>query len=357
MANHARYSPSTIDGLMKCLRFRYKETESDAADEGTLLHEAFATGVLDGLTEEQRSAVTAARDYVASIKSADPDGWEEYSEVRVELRDLTYGTADKLLIHSGRKEAHVFDAKFGRISADNAYQIRLYGAAVYEANPSIQKLTTHIVAPRIAHLDVVEYTDVPAMHAFTRKDLEALYARIDNPFLPPTPHEDLCDKCARASECPALHPTVRAVAAGLELPLPSCFGPSALVSAKDRALAQIVANALVNWADQIKGNNTEFVKNGGEIPGFKLVKRGLGMRIAPELNEGAVTVLLDNGLTASDLYGGMTLRLAEITKILSKRRLISEGEAKELLRSWLRDMISEGETVFLQKSKRVSEKT
>ena len=66
---HHKYGPSTLDSLSLCVRFKFRARDvDDAADEGTLLHKAFETGDLRGLTDEQASCVRTIRDYVDALK-------------------------------------------------------------------------------------------------------------------------------------------------------------------------------------------------------------------------------------------------------------------------------------------------
>lgn len=360
---HHRYSPSKLGSLSKCLRFKYKQTETqnDAANEGTELHKAFETGNLAGLNEEQKQAVQMTLDYVNALKAGDggPTEWLDLPEQELVLKDRTYGTTDRVLIHKTLPKAIVIDAKFGRREGEHAFQVETYGAAVVEnalalCGHEITEVEVHVVSPRLRDFFVDKH-DGQTLLTSVRERIDTLYERLEDPFNPPTPHEDLCGNCDRADKCPALGRLVVNVAPKLGLPIPSAFAPDALVSDKDRAIAHVLAGAFENWAEQIKKNNTAFVANGGTIPGFKLVTRSTGIRIPAEMTSVALTVLQGNGIAADLLQESCTLVVGRLAKLMAEASGISEADAKEALRGMLADVAQEGQATFLQKTKRLSD--
>lgn len=368
---HARFSPSRLDSLTLCLRYRRKETEDGSDSEGTMLHEACEKRCLDGLDEEQSRAVTTAVDYVGSLEASEGGNWLRIQEARLELRDLTFGYGDVILLHRQLPIAHVVDYKFTRVEADHDFQVKTYGAALVEmTNPlqpvnlmdsegrilatidwmkeQLKTVTTHVVAPRL-HEPIIGTHDAQALLGIVRKDIESLYARIDDPFLPPTPC-DLCRMCARAATCPALVPAVRAVATGIGLPLPSSFAPDALVSPDDRCVAHALAQALENWAEQVKSNNTEFVRAGGTIPNYTLRERSTGVKVAEGCLSAAIEKLTTvGGFTADDVMGAASLSLSQLAKNKAEVTGDPESSWKERIKTLLEGLVSEGRCSFLQK--------
>lgn len=353
MSKHARFSPSRLDGLKKCIRFKHVEME-DAANEGIELHLAFETGDTSGLNEEQCDVVRQALDYVASLKAT--GDFEEFKETKLELKDLTYGTADRLLVRADQRLGHVMDFKGIRVDSDYDFQVRTYAAATLERYPEMDRIYTHVLAPRLGSGPIVrEYTR--DLLRVVRDEIGALYERIDDPWAPPTPHEDCCGKCANASGCPALGVTVKESAKCLGLPLPSAFEPNALVSERDRMIAQVLAVVFENWAEQVKRHNVEYVAdNGGEVPGFKLVERSTGLRIPRENTAEAVRYLKQSmGIDDNEITSASTLSLSELAKILGVARGGSEAEFKQQFRDVLGDLAVEGRTRYLQKTKKIAD--
>ena len=353
MAKHARFGPSRLDGLSKCVRFRHIEMLGAAA-EGTEMHAAFETGDMAGLNEEQRSVVQQALDYVGSLMA--DDSFIELKETKLELDELTYGTADRVLISRDGKTGHVMDFKGIRVGSDHEFQVRTYAAAVLEKYPDMELITTHVLAPRLGQGPITAEYGRPLLAA-VRGQIEELYAKIDDPWNPPTAHEDYCGICANSVGCPALAVTISKVIDLTSLPVPSSFEPTALVSERDRLIAQVLAGVFANWATIVKKNNAAYVAdNGGEVPGFKLVQRSTGLRIPKENTPVAVSVIKERfGLTTDDLLSAMTLSLSDLCEQLNMDRGGSKAEYKEDLRDALGDLTTESVARYLQKNKRIQD--
>jgi len=373
--SHARYSPSMLSSLQKCLRFRYSDVNEDAAAEGTALHSAAESEDLTGLDEEQRRSVQNTIDYVETLKEGKPEDWYHLKECRVALEDLTFGTADVILVHRTEPRAHVVDHKFTRLEGDHELQLNTYAAGLVESitqcrdlldhdgrillkssdvKQGIQIVSTHVVAPRTYTIDVHTYVAAELL-VNVRKEISDLYERIDDPFLPPTPSEALCRLCARASRCPAMAQVAVTTARGIGLPVPSTFSPAALVAPEDRAKAHIIAQALENWAEAIKKNNNMYAQNGGEIPGFTLRSRSTGVRLPKEYTGVGMDILKQAGYPEDMLLESCSLTLGTLAKAKAERFDAPEAEVKEELRTLLADYTTEGQTSFLAKSKKVSD--
>lgn len=364
MGKHHKYGPSTLDALSKCVRFKYDETQDeDAASEGTELHAAAETGNTAGLDEEQARCVDSARSYAEFLKfedGADPADWEDLREVRLELKDLTHGTADRVLINRKLRRIHVVDYKFTRIENDHALQLRAYGAALAEkmlAEGSVGEwaVAMHVVAPRLATpVEREEALGTPLLLR-VRAEIEALYERIEDPFVEATPHEDLCRKCGRAGTCPKLRGVALAVAPSIGLPLPGTFDIDA-ATPRDRAIMQVLAGALVQLAEKWKKSNADAVAGGLEIPGFKLTTRSTGLRL-PKDNavEFARRMEERHGLTAVDLLACANVAVNDVCAAIAMAKGMTAADAKEDIKTHDTDILSEGKSQFLSKEKRLSD--
>lgn len=370
MRQHARYSPSKLAALQRCPCFDYGDQDASAASEGTDLHYACETGDMRGLTPDQRDDVQACLDYVDSVQ-ASGGSWTVLKEPRLILNDRTYGHADLVLI--GTTSAHVMDYKFIRKEGDYRTQIRAYGAALYEtildgseirnadgdilykpeAPGKLERISTHLIAPRIGDLDVEEY-DGETLYLEVTAEIDKLYADLDDPFRSPCPDQDLCAKCRHAHRCPALSKVVVAAAPNIGLPLPSTFAPDAMVSVADRALAQILAGAFTNWADQVKKNNAEFVQTSGEeIPHFRIINKSTGIRVTPELTPLALVQLEAAGFERNDILESCNLALGKLAAKAAESSGKPVAEVKEEMQQALGDLVTEGRTSYLTKSKRI----
>lgn len=381
---HARYSPSKLSALSKCVRFEYKELADGSDEEGTMLHKATETKCYTGLTASQSLEVQMAVGYGESLYAGDPGSWAVLKEPKLVLADLTYGHADLVLINMGLKTIHVCDYKFIRTAVDKyAMQLRAYGAAVVsmmlEARTEnamctimdddgaviwYQDMTgvpvedfvvyTHVVAPRVTAEPVTETWNAKDLLGTMKRDITLLYAAIDDPFTPPSPDSELCGNCSRIARCPAMNQVVRHAATEIVgLPLPSLFDPAnQSISTRDRALGQVLGTILENWAEQVKASNTEFVKAGGEIPGFRLQSRSNGMKIDRTMTMVAIMALRELGYTDEELLGACTLSIAELAKNREETCGKAVGETKEEVKNTLGDIAAETTSTFLMKVKR-----
>jgi hypothetical protein len=356
---HARFGPSSLDALSRCVRFKYGEMDDDAAAEGTALHKAAETGDTSGLPDDQIEDVEQARAAIESLKCGEGE-WEDYAEVRVELKDLTYGTADRVLVNYTQGIIYAADFKFTRVAGDHEFQARTYGAGVYEGmtdeqRAMIKKVITYIVAPRLNLIELGEYEPVELL-AKVRQEIEDLYERIDSPWNPPTPHGDLCSKCARIAGCPAAGKTMVKVTKALGLPLPDTFDMGSLVTTTDRAMAQAAAAMAENWGKEVKKKNTEFVKaSGQDIPGYALRSRSTGARIPKENTVAAVAVLRTQGYTDDEILQSCKMSINDLAKAHAEVTTLKVMEVKEGLKGVLDGLTVEGQATYLQKTKRVTE--
>lgn len=361
--NHARYSPSSLDRLGKCCRFLFAESDSmnDAASEGELLHRAVETGDLKGLDDYQKSDAQKCIDYLGCLRSGCGEGFREFKEAKVVLHDLTFGHADNIIVDPANKVIHISDLKFVRIEGEHEFQVTCYGAAAFEMLKGvgidgymcegIEEIRTHIIAPRLGKPVEVTVYNATELHARVRQRLEKLYELINNPFNPPTPDADVCRLCARAAKCPAITHSVVTLSPSFGLPLPTTFDVGALVSPTDRATAQQLAGALEAWCEQIKKLNCEFVQQGGEIPGFKMVNRSTGFKIPRESTLAAAAILQEKlGLEVSDVLSAASLSIPELAKSMAETQGGKEQDLKAQLVDALREVGMQGSCSFLTKA-------
>lgn len=365
MNDHHIYGPSTLDSLAQCVRFKYDSEKSPAAGaEGTMLHAAFETGELTGLSDEQKTDVQTIRMYVESLKHADdtkPEDWEDHREIKLVLEGLTHGRADCVLYHPDSGVVHVVDAKFTRLESPHDMQLRTYGAAFAENlvknGRKVTRIVLHVVAPRIGPPVISEF-DPHVLISATREWIEALYSRVEDPFTQPTPQSDLCPKCARAAKCPALCKEVVAIVVGSGFPLPSTFDPTKAESPRDKAILQLMAGAAEQWAKLVKSENTKSVsENGIQLPGFKLVRRSTGARLPKENAAEFARRLADapGSVDAVELLGCANMSIGDVVSLIALKTGDSERGVKAELLEMMKDIMVEGYAEYLAKEKRISD--
>ncbi len=154
---HHINSPSTLERRALCpasmnIELALAEPpQSEFAAEGTMLHEAVATGNLDLCeNEDQRELVQKCLQYIEDLVC---DGDKIYKELKLELigsdwEIITFGTADVVIV--GEKKLIVIDWKFGRGAVE--YAINNIQGATYAAMAmqkfGIDECSFGIVQPR-----------------------------------------------------------------------------------------------------------------------------------------------------------------------------------------------------------------
>ena len=342
---HARFSPSKLEGLESCPKYQ-REEDTVSSDEGTMMHEASENDNTDGLSEEQRNAVNAAIGYKEILKSRRPD-CKESKEVKLELKDLTFGFADVILLWDD--EADVIDYKFGRLevsAVSENLQLQAYCAAVLEMFPSVQTIRGHAVQPRVGTPN--SYSFDRSLLEKTRGRIGAIYERANDPFSPPV-RSGQCDKCRNLHKCTAWKPTMVRVADLVQLPAPAVLRGEIEPTPQDRNVMQTLAIAIEKLAEQWKKANSKFVlEDGGTIPGFAIRERGTG----PKVDQVAVALqrLKDAGYSNDQLCQALKMSIPNLATAMVEVRGGSEKDERARILEVLGDLVTEGKTRYLAKA-------
>jgi len=197
---HAKHSPSSIKMLSLCPRFANRQTTSDLADEGTMLHASVETGKFEGLTDIQEHYAAVALAYSKPIEDAATKVLKEYRIWNNDpfMRELTHGSPD-LIAFAGETHADIVDYKFGRNPVDHAqynYQAKAYVLAALDTWPALETVTFHFIHPRLADRD--------SSHTFRRADRDSICAELRaiveaaEGGAEPTPDTRACIYCKHA---------------------------------------------------------------------------------------------------------------------------------------------------------------
>lgn len=277
---HAKFGPSSLRYREICAGWQHSPGTSDAAEEGTLMHEAAETGDLSKLTPEQVAQVQECLDYLAPLE----DGADEVSkELRLDCAGLTWGTADRVIIRGGGDHAHVVDFKFGRWPVDDAdvnLQGWAYAVGAFHMFP-VERVTVHFLIPRI---------DTATRHTFIRSvdydrmktRVAAVIARAELADPPLNPDPKACQYCAAKATCPALTAKALMIPANQNWELPADLDPAAITDPVQIAKVLHVVPVLEAWASEIKRVALDLARNGATIPGYTLRSRS-GKRTIKDL--------------------------------------------------------------------------
>lgn len=361
---HHRYSPSKLESLALCpcyTRVPDEPVDTAAGEEtpaetGTRLHAVLETGNLDLCRDqEERTRCENTLMIIDGKMKSKAEVPEVYKEIKLTLGDLTYGTADIVLVWKGAREALVLDYKFIRSAnvsePSENIQLMCYAGGAFYQFPQVDKVSVGLLAPNIDWC--------PEPFIYSRSDLDNIEARIrkivddaNDPFKKPTPC-DICSQCKHAAKCPALCCEALTVAKAIGLPVPSSFAPEAIVSDLDRAKAQVVARALATWSEQIIKNNNACARAGTELPGHSIVHRAGSLRI----KDTAVALeVLRTIMCMDDILKCITLKLPALAEQMSLVNGQKEAECKAFIEEKLGSAAERGaEVVFYMRKKSVSD--
>lgn len=375
---HARYSPSKLQSKEKCPRFDYQQEEpgdvNEAAEEGTLLHEAYETGDMTGLNEEQKAQVEKVLQFTETLTAGlDPGEYTVFNEIKLEVPGLTFGYGDRIICIKDKSdgsrysEAHVVDAKFGRKGADEAnnnVQIMcysgglLFGLAYLDDKSDPVKLNIpvvhgHIVAPRLDLVTSTTYTaeDEPRILGRIEKILE----QAANPFSQPKPDPDLCTLCQWRASCPAVNSLVVKTAEAQDL-IPSIVDPTQLefASPEDKSKAYALAQILAAWSDSARKVITQAVLNGEDIPNYQRMKRAASAKIT---STSEAIAMLQGSVPEHVIHEASTISITKLVNAYSEHTGETKKSTKEFVEDILAPVIDRGpDIVFLQRKRGVSEK-
>ena len=305
---HARVSPSGIKNLVICPSMIGEPRDPNvpnAADEGTMMHEAFETGFLMNLNPEQASAVQSVIDYCKPfIDIAKRE--HVHREITLEILDgATFGTADLLVWHPNTQDLHVFDAKFGRNPVEDAETNKqgwCYAEGAWRKYPLAEHVTVHFIQPRC---------DEFSTHTFTPKDRQKIQTFIKMAIakvnVPENERErnfdpHVCFYCGNLGTCPAPRQFGYGIAKQYE---PDKVGnvkfdfprdPATIMDGKQAGRAMVIADIMKKWSYAVADQVKQLAMGGTEIDGFALSER----RGSTSLRTGAIGTILEKILTKKE---------------------------------------------------------
>lgn len=270
--------PSSGQSLMICpsfFPFEREDQKTDAADEGSLLHDACATRDTSRLaSEEQVKLVEMCLDYSSELEK---DAFSVMKEIKISVYGVSNGYIDLLILRPEKREIHVIDYKFGKWpvtdAADN-FQGWLYVEWAFSKYEEAETVTVHFLSPRINEITA---------HCFTREDVIRIRKTVGDIqlklTLPPKqrphnydPHN--CAWCARAYACPAIASLAESVARCYDGEnLERLSGelaflqqrPSEITDTEQMAKAFILMKSLDKWCSSVSEHTKQWLLAGNEM--------------------------------------------------------------------------------------------
>ena len=206
--DHHEFSPSRLDQFRLCpgsyfMQKGIPEEDNEYAQEGRMLHNAVATGCLDGLNDEQATAVQKCLDFLHSlIEPGDGVFYEEKVTIPDENGNtLTEGTADVIIINPYKDKAIVIDWKFGYTPVKNVaenIQLATYAGGVMHKF-GCDHCEAYIFQPRIFQKSHYRFSNLPAIVT----NIKTIITRAQNRDLVLKAGEEACRYCRARLNCPA----------------------------------------------------------------------------------------------------------------------------------------------------------
>ncbi len=217
--------------------------------------------------DDLREKVEFCRDWSDKFESENgPFVLKEY-ELRIKANELhPAGMIDRLyLSEAGLLEC--YDFKMGTQPvpppSENPQLLEyLYMARLEILNQGFKEPIGYAAGIIQPHLGLIDVETIPLETIEAAgQEMRDLNEQLKYPFNQPDPsNPDRCARCRWATECPAVTSAVQRFVNRAELlPLPEQFDPSALVSERDRVIAQDLASILATWCDRIKSANKEYL--------------------------------------------------------------------------------------------------
>lgn len=206
-----KYRPSCMKRRMLCpisarLEHDKPDVVTEYAQEGTLLHEAVATGKCpESFTAEQ----TELFEYCNSIKIQHSDNVKQvFVEKKLRLYDDSFnelidGTPD-LVINIDSENGIIDDWKFGRNEVEDAVdniQLACYAAMAMQAY-GLKNITCNVIQPRIKKYSTYTFSNERALTK-TIKDIITKCESDIEEYAPESEYKSACQYCKALSECPA----------------------------------------------------------------------------------------------------------------------------------------------------------
>lgn len=351
------YSPSKLGKIRLCPKFDYKPIEEDPDDttsvtaRGTILHNAYATGDMSELTEDEVAFIDAAITMTEAEAASLPQPVEVLSELKVRWTPLKLeGTLDKVIISDG-VYARVKDLKTGPAGlpddADDSVQVIAYILGVYEMFPRIMRCDGNLFNPRTredSETIITTRADIPDLEAKLRAIIEDREDQFAEPRI-----GSHCRDCKYIARCHAYAVNVKTVARFAFPIAPEVFNPTTPKTPEEWGMVSILRQGLEAWCKAIKE-----AANGSGItpPGFRRINKE-GTPSIPKENRPLVMVALRKlGLDQEQLDVCCRPTLGDVVAVLSASQGMGEADAKKAVYGALKEYMRTSPMTYLQRDKK-----
>jgi len=325
---HSKYSPSMLEHLEVCPGYEKESGDNIFSLEGEMMHKACETGKLDKLDPEQLGCVQKCLDYIFNLTSADRKLFMDKKEVRLDVEGMTWGTADRLIVHQDGS-ASLVDFKFGRNPVDDAetnLQGWCYALGTFYKFPKIKTLVVHFLLPRRDEISTAEFARNSELATQIRLRIKTVIARRKE--YEARPSDDMlnarianCLYCGAKAKCQKLHSIAFKIAQKYDetFDIPEEVHSSQIQDPNEMAKAKAIANVMDRWAGSVSEHALQMVLSGTEIPGWELKTRMGRLRIQDAAAAFTAVKNLFNGITLEEFVCATSVSKSALDKFVSDR--------------------------------------
>ena len=370
---HHPYSPSTLQSREACPCWTPSGGTTEAAEAGTMQHDAAEVGLDDPrLTDAQAAAVAQCRAFCDDLASKFPGALllsEQYLPVddeKVAAPDgalflgTTAGYMDWGLVTADRLHGELVDFKFGAHAVEDALhntQGIAYALGLLKKFPTLRDITVTFLLPHRDEVDqhTFDMTDAGALllriKAIVHRALEANRA---GDFRTARPSVSACSFCGRLGTCPKVAELALKVGRKYRpIDIPESLTPSLMLDPAQVGLGLQVAQVLKAWAEAYRAQATqktilsdEFVPEGYKLVSStkRSVRKAMGLveiarEFLPEAQWPLLVELFDVPLgpvekliSAAAPRGSKEDTVEEFGKRILEAEVVEEGEPYAYLR-------------------------
>lgn len=354
MTEHALFSASAASRWINCaaslkLAKQFPSTSNSYADEGTCAHEVAAQCLRTGqdaieFVDRVFSGVTFDEDMAEDVQSFVDDirALAEGHTLMIEQRvyygkyisqpdELSFGTADAIILMNCGTEVQIRDLKFGKgvpVPAKDNEQLRLYALGTLDlldmlgAADGVKHVRIGIHQPRIGNDSEWVYTVQELLEFAEHCGAAAKRAMEDEP--PFTPGEKQCRFCPAKGKCKAYaNFTLGNVIDDFDdldngiPPIPDPEATTRLMTNAQLGAAMDKVDMIEKWCTAIRAQVETELLSGRDVPGYKLVTGRKGQRKWID-SYAVIDAMKSMRLRFEDMYTFKLISPAQAEKLLKK---------------------------------------
>ena len=345
--SHHNFSPSSLEQYRLCpgsyqMQLGIEERPSEAAAEGTLLHNAVATGDFTGLNEEQIELVTRCIEFRKSFIEPDSRDTLVLNEEFLHIHDendeeVTNGTADCIILPE-KPVPILIDWKFGYtpVNAVNEnIQLATYALGIMQFY-KVDSVDAWVFQPRLYKKTHHVFTNGAAILA----NIKSIIKRASSENIHLKPSEAACRYCKARLSCPAFRVKFQKLMASR--------GDYDLNHIPTLEKLYDASKSIKTFLNEIENAVKSVIEKQG-MCGKYVFQTSEGAREIKDLN--ALYSVVKNYLTTAEFNNVCKVSISKLESAVADRMIagakaeggkLSKAEAKRVVSELISDLITRG---------------